>query len=82
MKTILAIMGILVAAFVLTTTLEGAYALKQENEQKAIQVQDNDQDNKAKNQAGFLNNQINKNDQDQKSFQKADNTAKCNFAVC
>ena len=34
MKTILAIMGIMVAAFLLTTTLEGANALTQTNNSK------------------------------------------------
>ena len=82
MKTILAIMGVLVAAFVLTMTLEGAYALKQENEQKAVQLQKANQGANDVKQAGFANKNGNDLKQDQKTFQKSDNWAKCTFAFC
>ena len=73
-------MGVFVATFVLTATLGHAYALKQENEQKAIQLQKMVQDSSGSKQAGIVNKNGNVGDQDNKSFQKANNWAKCTFA--
>ena len=79
MKTILAMMGILVAAFLLTTTLEGAYALTQTINQKSVQVQNADQ--KVNKQAGLVN-KGNENYNTAKTNQKADNDADCKYSDC
>ncbi len=82
MKTILAIMGIMVAAFLLTTTLEGANALTQTNTQNSKQIAACEQENKVDKQAGFVNKVSNDCDIKQKNFQKADNDADCKYADC
>jgi hypothetical protein len=82
MKTILAIMGIMVAAFLLTTTIENGYALTQTNTQNNKQVAVCEQKNKAGKQAGFIVKQKNDCDIKQKNFQKAENEAKCKWADC
>jgi hypothetical protein len=82
MKTILAIMGIMVAAFLVTTTLEGASALTQTNTQNAKQIAGCEQKNKTGKLAAFVAKQSNDCDIKQKQNQKADNDAKCILADC
>ena len=82
MKTILAIMGIFVAAFLVTTTIENGYALTQTNTQNNKQFGVCEQENKADKQAGFIVGQKNDCDLKQKNFQKAENEAKCKWASC
>lgn len=75
-------MGIMVAAFLVTTTLEGAYALTLTNNQDSKQIAACEQKNKGGKQAAFINKQENDCDIKQKNYQKADNDAKCILADC